>query len=429
MSVFKYSFLRKTALVGVLVLAAEAVSAQNAGNASDDQLLNQYVHSKGPGIITFDASNIKQFWVEKNVVSMDNDIRIIPAAHGISVESDPLKIQLANVNETQDCKIEVIAETKNVKFQILNNKSEVLSSSRKEDDFMGYSITSSVFHMEDVPNYSFAFKFISDSEDAISIKKIILSFSNNKGSSFLVSPGEVIFTGDMINTTAKVSKESDNSFSVTGTRSSVFSAKKFFVADNTLSSSVTIKNAGVNPITVYVGYAVYGKDQKILYGSSFPYQKNEAVSVVSAPKGGSTIVVDSYSEWRKGCFVALNAKDDLSDLPNNTFLDGRVVEIKKLDDGQAEIVLDKPLSSELKQGARIRVHGLSGSYFYTRTKKMEPGEEEVFASTVKKDDSLLEYTPKAFPKGTYYVVPIILSYSADPKVENTILIRDYSVSY
>ena len=429
MSIVKHSFLKKSALSIVLLLAGGVLSAQKADKASDEQLLDQYVQSKGPGIITFDASNIKQFWVEKSVVSVDNEIKFIPNVSGLDSENAPLKIQLANVSEILDCKVEMIGKTKGVKYQVLNSKSDVLSSSQKGDDFMNYAVASSVFHLEDTPDSSFAIRFVTNDEDVISIKKIILSFSKNKASSFLSSPGEIRITSGNINTTSKVSDGGDNSFSVTGTRSSIFSTKKFFVTDNTLSTSVTVKNAGENPTTVYVGYAVYRKGQILLNGSSFPYQKNEAVTVVSAQEGGTTITVDSYPEWRKGCFVALNAKDDLSDLPNSTFTNGRIIEVKKLENGQAEIVLDKPLVAEMKPGAKIRVQGLAGSYLYTKTKKMEPGEEEVFTSTLKKDDSLLEYTPKAFPKGTYYVVPIILSYSADPKVENTILIQDYSVSY
>ena len=436
MSAFKHSFLNKCVLLSILVFAAEGLSAQNTDRASNEQLLNQYVKSKGSEIITFDASNIKQFWIEKNVANIDGTIKIIPIFRDSAFDNQPLKIQLANVNETMDCRVDIIAETKDVKYQILNNASKVLSSSQDENGFLDYSVTSSEFHLEDTPTYSFSIKFLSNTEEPISIKKIVLSFSKNNVSSFLVSPGVLKITGDAVNPqspitgiTAKISDVKDNSFSVTEINTAVFSSKKIYVSDNTISSSVTIKNTGESTAVVYFGYDVYGKDLSSLKGGNFPFGNNKAVNVVSAPAGSHTMIVDAYSIWQKGCFVALNAKDDLSDLPNSTFLDGRIVEIKKLKNDQAEIVLDKPLLSELKPGTKIRVHGVSGAFLYMQVKKMEPGEEETFTGTIKKDDSFLAYSSKAFPRGTYYVIPFILSYSADPKVKNTVLIRDFTVSY
>ena len=152
------------------------------------------------------------------------------------------------------------------------------------------------------------------------------------------------------------------------------------------------------------------------------------MKVVSHSEASNIIKVDSYSEWSKGCHLALEAKEDMSDIPNNNFA-GIISEIKKLENGQAEIILSKPLKSKLDEGTKVRIHGLDGAYLYTKIKNLQPGEEQTFTSTIKKDDSFLGFSSKAFSRGVYYVVPIILSYSADASKDNTVLISNYSISY
>ena len=50
-----------------------------------------------------------------------------------------------------------------------------------------------------------------------------------------------------------------------------------------------------------------------------------------------------------------------------------------------------------------------------------------FASEAKA--KVLRYSSKAFSRGIYYVVPLILSYSVDPSKDNTVQISDFSVSF
>lgn len=404
---------------------------------SDEKMLSQYIRSRGLSIILFDASNIKQFWIENTVISRDNSFSILlNRTNSQTFESVPLKIQLANVNETQDCKVEIISETKDLSFSVQNNESKTISSSKKEEDFLSYTVTSSIFHLEDAPKMFFELKFGSKGIDILSIKKIILSFSNNKETSFLVPSGKIKFTPKNTKTSsnpahsATIKEVNPDSFAVTGTRSIIFSTKKIFTQDNTLSCSMTIKNIGENETQLYIGYAVYTQDNVMLDATSYPAKPScEVLSVVSALEGNDKITVDAYSDWFKGSFLALDAKDDLSDIPSNTFVKGTITEIKKLENGQAEITLNRPLQTKVKEGTKVRVHGQSGAYLYTIVKGLHPGEERVFSSTIKKDNNFLEYSSKAFPKGAYYVVPVILSYSLDANKENTILISDYTVSY
>jgi len=413
------------------VLLTQATVAQCAdNNNSNAQLLHQYIQAKGAGIIVFDESNIKQFWIDNSIIARKAAFDVLlNKTKTQSFESVPLTIQLMNVNEAQDCKVEVVSETKDFGFSILDNKSKVISSSKNDNDFLDYSVASSVFHLEDTTKLTFVLKFNSKTAEALSIKKIILSFSDNKDSRFLMSPGKISYSPTNINTSSKTEKIDDESFSATANRTVIYSSKSIIADKNTISCSVTIKNTGTTPTSVYVGYAVSSHDFSRLDGRNYPYKpSNKVLNVVSSSSGSPILTVDSYSDWAKGCLLALNAKENQSDIPNNTFA-GTIVEVKQLENGQAEIVLDKPLKTELTKGTKVRVHGQTGAFLYTGYKVLQPGEEQVFTSSIQKDDAFLEYSPKAIARGIYCVMPLILSYSTDPSKENTIRISNFSISY
>ena len=431
----------RTAVVAAALFSCCALCAQYKlrqpslapadSSSADAKLLDDYVRSKGYVTpIVFDSSNIKQFWVDKSVLSQDKTISIsLDKKTNEGFESVPLKIQLINVNERQDCKVEVISDTPDVSFSVADNKSKVLSSSSSEDSFVQYHVASSTFHLEDTPDYSFNLKFSSKSNDEISVKKIILSFSNNKNTSFLSSPGVLKINRDGVNVSSATLSEG-NAIEVKGKRTRLFSNTFLIVSDKDVETSVKVKNVGDKPTRIYVGYAVYNKQQVMFDGRNYPYKDSSSVlTVVSSEAGSDKIIVDSYPEWAKSCYLALNAEEDLFDVPSTTFADGRIVEVKKLDDGKAEITMEKPFKTALEAGAKVRIHGRAGTYLYMHNKVLQPGEEEVFTSTIKKDNTFLQYSPKAFSRGVYSVKPLILSYSVDANEENTIVISDYTVSY
>ena len=429
-SYMKTSLLSLTFLVPCILFGQNKQIETNPSNTA--QLLAQFIQSKGAGIISFDASNIKQFWVDNSVVSRKDSFDVLLTGKDTQLlKSVPLKIQLMNVNETQNCKVEVIAETKDFDFSVLNEQSKVLSTSQNEDDFLTYSIKSAVFPLEKTQKLSFNLRFDSKSTDILAIKNIILTFSKNKESSFLASPGKINYSIKDINTSSNVTEANTNSFSANGIRTAIYSTKKIIISDNTLKSSVTIKNTGDTAANIYVGYRVFAQDATSLDGRNYPFKSNNKVlGVISASEAGNKIIVDGYTEvWEKGCYLALNAKEDMSDIPNVQLVDGKILEIKKLENGQAEITLDKPLQSKIEEGTIVRVHGKSGSYLYSSSITLKPGEEQVFASTIQKDDSFLQYSPQAFSRGVYYVIPLILSYSTDPTQDNLILISNYSIEY
>jgi hypothetical protein len=431
-SILKSVLFLLVSLCSWTALGQNTTGVQNTSE-SNEKLLQQYIQSKGAGIITFDASNIKQFWTERSIISKDNSFDVLLTSDQNEFKSNPLKLQLANVNESQDCKIEIIASTSDFDFSVLNNKLKTISSSSSEEKFMHYSIKSSTFHLEDTKNISFFITFTSKTE-IVSIKHIILSFFQNKDSSFLVHPGLLNIIENDDYTTDATSKKKDglgHSLTASGKWFGIRSKKKIILDDNELTNSVTIKNIGENPTDIYFGYIPYTKNGQNIHNRNNPYKDtNTILTVVSSEANSNIIVVDSYPEWETGCFLALNAKEDMSDFPNFNFVDGKITEVRKIDDTHTEIIFDKPIKSKLKTGTKARIHSKHGStYLYTDKKRLDPGEEVTFSSTIKKDEEYIQYGTKAFSRGTYYVIPIILSYSVNKEKDNKIIISDFTVSY
>lgn len=402
-----------------------------------EDLLEKYISAQGyKETIIFDVSNIKQYWIDKTVISKNDSIVVLlPNDTGHKKESKDLFIQLANVNMLQICTIDVITETKDMSFSISDKSNNVLSTSAVKEDFIQYHLLSTTVNLEDIPSFSFKFKFVSNTLDMISIKKIILSFSPNKNTNVLETPGIIkIGTNDFI-TAGGTSQESTNtpySFSVTGVYSQVISKKKIIVSNNILKNTVKIKNIGDKPVKIYLGYAPYTKDgNKIDSKNNIYNAKNSVYKVVSHQENSKSIIIDKFpAAWEKGCFLALNAKEDNSDFPNFSIIDGSIQAIKTLDNNRAEIVFDKPIKELIAEGTSVRIHSPEGAtYIYTDMTTLQPGEEADLSSTIEKDNMLLEYTPKAFCKGTYYVLPVLLAYTEGSKESNTVLVSDFIVSY
>lgn len=431
------SFLFHSTIIWGSLLIPCAVYAQNnqgsviGEKGADEKMLSQYVQTKGNSAFVFDQSNVKQFWIDHSVISYKDsfDVLLEQAVSSVGRGGVPLKVQFINVDETMDCNIEVVSESKDVSFIVTDNNSKKITESSFSSSFINYNIFSSVLHLEDTANLTFFLKFNSKLSKSIPIKKIIFSFAKNPKSTFFASPGRFKITKDSSSAGIQITEDGENSFFVKGKQSQFISQKKFLIENNGISSSATIKNVGENDVTIYFGYALYSKNHAIINERSFPYKGTEkALNVVSSSVDRNIIVVDSYPEWKEGCSVVMNAKDDLSDVPNNSFI-GKIVEAKKLEGGNAEIKLDIPLRTALDKGQKIRIHGRTGAYFYTQMVKLKAGEETVVSASTQKDNDKLTFAPAAFPKGAYYAVPLLFSFSTDPSIENTVKISDYVVSY
>lgn len=156
---------------------------------NDEMLLDQYIKAKETNYIAFDKNNIKQYWIDNLVVSTNDSINIYTSKSNEMFISNLLKIQLANVLETQNCEIEVFADSNDYAFCIFDKNENELSSSTYKENYLQYRVSSCVIHLEDTSDFSFYMQFSSKTDKPISIKKIIFSFSKNKESRFLGSPG------------------------------------------------------------------------------------------------------------------------------------------------------------------------------------------------------------------------------------------------
>ena len=405
---------------------------RNSNNSVDSSLIDEFINSKGyKDTILFDSLNIKQFWIDDSIFCQNNLINISLRKKQSIFSSVPLKIQLANIDESMSCRITVVSNTKNTSFHVTNSNSKKITESTSEM-FLNYNVLTGEINLDETPDNSFNLIFNSIDSDSISIQKIILSFSKNIDSFFKSSPGTFTVSGDSIfgidTTDIKID---GNSFSVTGIVSKIQSNNKIIVRDNVLSCSLKIKNIGTTPTHVYMGYAPYTKAGKRINCRSNPFgATNNVFKVISSSPNSNILLIDGCPEWKRGCVVAINAKEDLSDFPNNSFVGGSIVDVKIINDNQAEIYLSKPIDKILEKGTQARIQSPDGNtYIYTSDLVLQPGEETELTSTIKKDDQFLLYSPEAFCRGTYYVQPVVISYSINRKDENTILISDYIVKY
>ena len=114
-------------------------------------------------------------------------------------------------------------------------------------------------------------------------KKIILSFSENKDSSFVISPGTIVYSENNLSNIKDVNFNSENEIIMTGKNTAVKSSKKIIVSDGEVINSATIKNIGETPVSVYFGYALYTKDGKSIDSRNNLYNNsNTVLNVVSS---------------------------------------------------------------------------------------------------------------------------------------------------
>lgn len=404
-------------LIGHFGQEIQAQENKTNNKGANELLIQQYIQSKGSEIIIFDASNIKRFWINRSVISKKDLFDIILDKKN-RFESEPLRIQLANVNEKMDCSIEVLTETSDVEFSVYDSKLNRLSDSTPQNSFLQYNVISSVFHLEetiseDLENYAFNLKFFSKSAETIQVKAIIISFfTNKKPAYFLAHPGQLEITKESIMDQRNVSIDDDKSLTINKTSFKELRIKNnIYVSENPITFSAKYKNTGnTDFITVfYFRYEFYSNDHKRLGAENYPYKNNNTIMhIVSAEKGNNKIVVDSYVDWGKNCYLALNAKEDRSDLPNRHLLEEKIVEMKKIDDHHTEIVLDKALSKNIEKGTSVRVHGSNLHQVQIGAISLLSEGEIIFTHTTAEMNNCFVYSKDAIPKGTYYIKPVLI---------------------
>ena len=399
---------------------------------SNEQLLQQFIKAIGSNIITFDCSNIKQFWTDKSVISRNGNIEILLNETKAQIFNGvPLKIQLANVEGFQTCNIDIISTEKDFDFLVSDIYNKPLETSCNNSDFINYNIIRKSFHFEDIVENSFCIQFNSSVSQSLAIKNIVLSFTPDSPLSSFVARQKFVFSSDDVSAfNSKATSFSEDSFSVTGKRSSIISKQNIILSSNSIVIAAKIKNTGNVPAQIFLGCAPYTEDNIRLDGRNYPYNNmNTILRVVSAKAGENTVVVDRLPAWKANYHMALNADENLDDIPNVNLVEGQIAEAKQLSNGQWEITFNKALKEDIKAGTKTRIHGATGAYLGETPQKLLPGEEKQLVFKVKKDNSFLEFSPSKISRGTSYIKPLILSNSLNSDSENTVVITDFIVYY
>lgn len=417
----------KKVLVALQVISSLMVFGDEiAGN--DNELLDKYIAAQGyKAKIEFNEKNIKQFWINNDVVVKDKKIVIL---NNQDNHTERKVIKLKNVNEAQDCKIEIFSKDDNVVFSVFNKNEIMLSKSSLDRTFLDYKVYSATIHLEETKDFTLYIEFASESIKEYEINKIILSFTKNDKSTYSSSPERLVIDSKdlFVGGNGKINRS--EFIEVEGTKSIIIVNRKILVANETIKSKMKIKNCSSTPINIYIGYALYNQKDSWISGMNFPYNNlNKVFRIVSSKENDDTLYVDSYPDWAPNCSIALNADESLSDIPNMNLLDGKIIKVEKIDDKRSSIKLNKPLVKPVSEGTHARINGLGGNYLYTDSGVLSPYEEKEFSSSITYNENHIEYTSKYLPRGTYYIKPIILSYSVDGNEKNTIRIMDYVIDY
>lgn len=148
--------------------------------------------------------------------------------------------------------------------------------------------------------------------------------------------------------------------------------------------------------TMTVGASDNEKPSLVLYGFSPATENGRAIAAVNiqtcagtftevieaAKKGDKTIKVKDASKWTNSASaaVAINAKEDYSDLPNFKVFISAVE--SKVKDGDAWVItFKKPLNMAIPAGTFIRQH-MQGGYLYVSSRTIPNGKSATVKHTV-----------------------------------------------
>jgi hypothetical protein len=127
--------------------------------------------------------------------------------------------------------------------------------------------------------------------------------------------------------------------------------------------SVKLKQIDDKPSYTWIGFVPYDAKGRII--GLHHGQRNTKGSFTTltenAAKGAKTITLKDASKWKKGkhFYVAFDAKEDMSDVPNFD-----IARIGKIENNT--ITLTKPLKKAYPAGTMVRQHCAGGTYVYTK---------------------------------------------------------------
>ena len=169
------------------------------------------------------------------------------------------------------------------------------------------------------------------------------------------------------------------------TGQAMLTSTKLFDVDYTklykLEADLKVVSGG--PATAYFGFLPCDKNGTPIQASSVNQLPNSETAVAVAAKAGDKkLLLKSNAAWSSNGIwaVALNAKKDLSDLPNTDLYNvGAINNVN----GMIEVALKAPLAKDVAAGTIVRAH-LGGGYMYTGGwKKLAAGQEFEFKGAAK----------------------------------------------
>jgi hypothetical protein len=222
-----------------------------------------------------------------------------------------------------------------------------------------------------------------------------------------------------------------DSFSVRGSQNVIKTLKPALnpIPDNGhLVLKGRILNRGQTTPTIYIGWSPFSESLKEIRPIHVqPIDSTYTVLLSDLSPDSNNLIVKDASNWvvDKESFVFFDASDDYSDLPNfsdRLYGNIKVTSITKQEDGTWNICIDKSVKSLVKQNTGVRLHKRGGSYLYSSTFKLLPGEEKNFESVIKGLSLQNGYDIKqGWPMGSKYASIVILSYSG---TEDDIVINE-----
>jgi hypothetical protein len=129
--------------------------------------------------------------------------------------------------------------------------------------------------------------------------------------------------------------------------------------------SGTFKSLGEEKSKIYYGFICYDKKKQHVVNYHSNVILGSATTLAQeCKKGDKALVIKTNKKWKKGLWVAFNAKDDFSDLPNRESF-YRITEVVTKGKDM-ELKLSVPIKKVYPAGTKVRAHSSKyGTYLYT----------------------------------------------------------------
>ena len=134
-------------------------------------------------------------------------------------------------------------------------------------------------------------------------------------------------------------------------------------------------------------------------------------------KGSDTVILKDNPAWKAG-WLAFNAKEDMSDLPNFTIVAFEKFERK---DGKIIITLPKAYNRSYPAGTKVRLHVDGATYPYTSIIR------KGFPGTVDASGTIGKNTKMKFPAGTVGFKALLLVLPVKSAADVKVQFRDMKI--